>query len=231
MKNTILGVLGGMGPGATVDFLQKIVDLTDASKDQEHLRVVTDSHPQIPDRTQAILENSKSPVPLMQESLDNLLKCGAKIIAMPCNTAHYFLPYLKIPQGILFLNMPELAAAVCKSRFGDKTVGLLATAGTVKSGVVAAALDKAGVLYCLPSKEDQDLLGRLILDVKAKKDMGQIAADFNSIAARMTKASGFLLACTELPLIVQFCNFPYAYVDATLELARAAVEMISGKNN
>ena len=227
MKRT-LGVLGGMGPQATIDFMQKVLDFTilaGASRDQEHLRIITDSHPQIPDRTQAIFGNGESPVPAMMESLSNLINCGAQCIAMPCVTAHYFLPKLNVPEGVQFLNMLEIAGLACRNNFGEKTVGVLATPGTAKSGALAAALKKAGVRSLFPGQKDQELLGQLILNVKAKGATEEIAGPFNQIAEnmRLDGADYYLLACTEIPLMVQVCHFPYPFVDATAELARAAV--------
>ena len=93
MKKSI-GILGGMGPMATADLFQKIVALTGANGDNEHIRVYIDSNASIPDRTAAILDGGEDPLPAMTDSLRKLEACGADCIIMPCNTAHYFLPRL-----------------------------------------------------------------------------------------------------------------------------------------
>jgi len=226
IQKKILGILGGMGPQATIDFQQKILNLTNAGADQEHMRIFIDSHPQIPSRMPAILGNGESPIRALQESVQKLDSCGVDYIAMPCVTAHYFLPQLAIPARIKFLNMPELAAAACAARYPGQTAGVLSTEGTAKSGVVTDILKKSGIPFINPLDNDQRLLGQLISRVKAKADMEEIVSQFRLITERMSAqgAGYFLLACTEIPLIVQSHNFPFAYVDSTAELARAAVK-------
>ena len=94
MKKSI-GIIGGMGPMATVDLYRKIVACTDASCDNDHVRVDIDSNAAIPDRTAAILRGGPDPVPQMADSGRKLTACGADCLIMPCNTAHYFLPRLQ----------------------------------------------------------------------------------------------------------------------------------------
>jgi len=222
----ILGILGGMGPQATIDLQQKILNLTVADKDQENIRIFVDSHPQIPDRTSAILGEGASPVPALMESVRKLESCGVGCIAMPCVTAHYFLHQLDIPPHIEFLNMLELTAKACLDRHFGQTVGVLSTVGTAKSGIITGVLEKMGIPYIKPLDEDLITLGQLIFSVKAKADMNEIVRKFNVITDEMTKrgAKYFILGCTEIPIIVQAYDFPYNFVDATTELAKAAVK-------
>ena len=120
-KKTI-GILGGMGPLATADLFQKIVLLTKADTDREHIRVYIDSNANIPDRTAAILSGGEDPVPEMASALRHLEACGADCIIMPCNTAHYFLPRLQAMTEIPFLSILTAAAEACKAQFPGKTV-------------------------------------------------------------------------------------------------------------
>ena len=221
----VLGILGGMGPQATIDFQQKVLNLTAAASDQEHMRVFVDSHPQIPPRTDAIFGRGENSAPAMQESLDKLCQMGAGCIAMPCITAHYFLPQLKVPSGITFLNAPQLTAKACLEKFPGKTVGTLSTSGTARSHTLIGVLESNGISYIQPNGEQQEALDALIAAVKAKGDMGVITAGFDAITAEMAArgAQYFILGCTELPLIVQAYAFPHAFVDPTTELAREAV--------
>ena len=129
-KKTI-GILGGMGPLATADLFQKIVLLTKADTDREHIRVYIDSNANIPDRTAAILSGGEDPVPEMASALRHLEACGADCIIMPCNTALYFLPRLQAMTEIPFLSILTAAAEACKAQFPGKTVGILATRGTL----------------------------------------------------------------------------------------------------
>ena len=132
MKKSI-GIIGGMGPMATVDLYRKIVENTDAACDNDHIRVYIDSNAAIPDRTAAILRGGPDPVPQMADSVRKLTACGADCLIMPCNTAHYFLPRLQSLTPVPFLSMLEAAADACRERFPGKTAGVLATRGTLES--------------------------------------------------------------------------------------------------
>ncbi len=106
MKKTI-GILGGMGPLATADLFRKIVLMTRAGSDNEHIRIYIDNNSQIPDRTGAILSGGTDPVPQMSDALRHLEACGADCIIMPCNTAHYFLPRLQEQTTVPVISMPQ----------------------------------------------------------------------------------------------------------------------------
>ena len=114
MEKKTIGIVGGMGPLATVDLFRKIVACTDAAGDNDHIRVYIDSNASIPDRTAAILAGGEDPVPAMTDSLRKLEGCGADSIIMPCNTAHYFLPRLVERTELPFVNMIGAAAAACR---------------------------------------------------------------------------------------------------------------------
>ena len=221
----VLGILGGMGPQATIDLQQKILNLTVASCDAEHMRVYVDNHAQIPDRVEAVLYNGPSPAPFMQESLDKLVAMGASCIAMPCVSAHYFLPDLNIPPQVLFLDMLQIAARVSASNFTGKKAGILCTVGTAKNGIVTRAMDSASIPCLYPQEQDQKLVESYIREVKAGSDLSAPADGLRVITAEMVSrgADYFVLACTELPILVQFRSLPYPCLDATTELAKAAI--------
>ena len=111
MPKKSIGILGGMGPLATADLFRKIVTLTDAARDNDHIRIYIDDNATIPDRTAAILEGGPSPLPAMTDSLRKLESCGADCLVMPCNTAHYFLPQLQSLTKVPFLSMLQATAA------------------------------------------------------------------------------------------------------------------------
>jgi aspartate racemase len=214
-----------MGPQATLDLQQKILDLTEARQDQEHLHVYVDNYPQIPDRIGAVVSNSQSPVPAIQESLDKLASLGAACIVMPCVSAHYFLPRLNIPPRVMFLDMLQITAEACAKSKGKLTAGVLCSEATAHSGLFTPYLQRLALPYLYPQEEDQRALGRMILSVKAKADLPAVAAGLRPIAAEMAArgAGYFVLACTELPLLVQSGPLPYPCIDATAELAKAAI--------
>ncbi|MCL1876055.1 MAG: amino acid racemase, partial [Synergistaceae bacterium] len=219
-----LGILGGMGPQATLDLQQKILDMTKAQRDSEHMRVFVDNNPQIPDRIGAVLRNTQSPAPAMQESLDKLAAMGADCVVMPCISAHYFLQQLNIPPNVIFLNMLQITAQECANCFPGLKAGVLCSEATAKSGILTPYLDSFSIPHIYAQEEDQQLLGRLILEVKAKADLHVLSARLRPVAEEMKSrgADYFVLACTELPIIVQCEPLPYPCLDATVELANAA---------
>ncbi|MBQ2597090.1 MAG: amino acid racemase [Oscillospiraceae bacterium] len=171
MKKTI-GILGGMGPLATADLYRKIIERTRADRDNEHIRVYIDGNAAIPDRTAAILHGGEDPVPEMLSALRHLEACGADCIIMPCNTAHYFLPRLREQTALPILDMQRITAAVCRERFPGKTAAILATDGTVQSGLYDRALDAEGVRWIHPGESEQKSLMHLIYGVvKASRPM------------------------------------------------------------
>lgn len=225
MKKSI-GILGGMGPLATADLFRKIVLLTDAARDNDHIRVYIDDNASIPDRTAAILSGGADPLPAMTDSLRKLEACGADCIIMPCNTAHYFLPRLQALTEVPFLSMLEATAKTCADRFPDGTAAVLATKGTLTAGLYQAALEKEGVPFLLPRETEQDALMRVIYDgVKAGKGPEDYRADMEAVAEALTVrgADYFILGCTELPLAAQALSLPQPVVDPTAELAKAAI--------
>lgn len=153
MRKTI-GILGGMGPLATCDLFSKIIQITDASCDQEHVRICIDNNTEISDRTNAIIRHGKDPVPEMVKSAVRLQSFGADVLIMPCNTAHYFydriLPFVDIP----FLSMIDETAKAISDR-GLRKIGLLATDGTLQTAVYEKAFKKRGISIVVPPPENQ----------------------------------------------------------------------------
>lgn len=164
MHKTI-GILGGMGSLATADLFRKLTCLTDASCDNEHIRVFIDSNAQIPDRTTAILSGGEDPVPQMASALHSFERCGAQCVIMPCNTAHYFLPRLQAMTDLPFISMLEATAKACAEQFPGKTAAILATRGTLATGLYEQALAAQGVSCLLPDEQERDMLMHLIYDV------------------------------------------------------------------
>lgn len=225
MKKSI-GILGGMGPMATADIFTKIVAHTKAGADSEHIRIYIDNDPAIPDRTAAILAGGNDPVPEMTAALRNLERCGADCILLPCNTAHYFLPRLQAMTDIPFLSMPEATARACARLFPGKTAGLMATRGTLSTGLYEKAMVQAGVKYAVPDEAGRDALMRVIYEgVKADADP-ESYRDGMALAMDGLKAQGadyFVLACTELPLAFSLLDLQAPFIDPTLELALEAI--------
>ncbi len=225
-----IGILGGMGPMATADLFQKIVALTKADSDNDHIRIYIDNNPQIPDRTTAILKGGEDPVPQMLDALRHLEACGADCIVMPCNTAHYFLDRLQPETKIPFISILESTAKACAAAHPGKTACILATTGTLCTGIYEKALSQEGVAYLLPGDRHREILMDGIYRIKAGERLTD-PAPFQGMLEDLQAAGAdyFILGCTELPLAVEQLSLSGSFVDPTLELAKAAIRFCGGE--
>ena len=226
MKKSI-GILGGMGPMATADLYIKILAMTKADRDCDHIRIYIDSDGQIPDRTAALLYGGEDPVPEMACALRNLVNCGADCIVMPCNTAHCFLPRLQALTDTPILDMSRIAARRCMELFPGKKPAILGTRGMLATGLYAGVMEELGMDFLIPSDEEQGILMHLIYDVvKACRPMEPEMESWRGLleGLRERGAEVFILACTELPILANTLELEGPFLDPTEELARAAVQ-------
>ncbi|MBR2861808.1 MAG: amino acid racemase [Clostridia bacterium] len=228
--NKTIGILGGMGPMATCDLMKKIIEQTDASCDQEHIRICVDSNTNIPDRTKAILYGGENPVPEMVKSALYLQSMGADVIIMPCNTAHFFLEDVQKFVNVPILNMPMETAIACKKK-GVKSAAILATEGTINSGIYHKALKSQEICPVIPNAEEQKIITSIIYDfVKAGKPhpyerkLAQMISRFTSLGVE-----ALILGCTELPIAFSQTETAIALIDPTLILAAAAIQFVKNE--
>lgn len=229
MSKTI-GIIGGMGPLATCDLFRKIIEVTDAGCDQEHIRVCIDNNTQIPDRTAAILGRGISPVEEMVKSARRLRDMGANVLIMPCNTAHYFYKDVSESVEIPVLNMIEETAAAIQKK-GMQHVGLLATDGTIQSGVYADVFKKMNITATVPSREGQKAVMDVIYKgVKAGNYQIDLTDFYRAVEELLDAgAETLVLGCTELPVAFQEFHIDKPFVDPTQVLALAAVQFVGKK--
>jgi len=227
MPEKIIGILGGMGPEATVDLFYKIIKATDAKKDQEHLRIIIDNNPKIPDRTAAILGKGETPLPLLQRTAQNLEKAGANFIVIPCNTAHYFIPAIEKSIQIPVLNMIEETLKDIKEKSPYiKKIGLLATMGICKTGLYDQYFKKYNIAGISPGGKSIAKIMEAIYAVKADKLSRNIKESMLKIAGDLINngAEAIIAGCTEIPLILKQKDIPVPLIDPTNILAKAAVK-------
>ncbi len=222
--NKLLGVLGGMGPLATVDFLHKLIEETPASRDQEHVPVIAYSVPQMPDRPPAIVGNGESPLPHMLAGIHTLKNAGAQAIAIACNTAHYWFDDLSREGGLPILHMAD---AACDALGGATRVGLLATEGTVAAGFYQARLAARGIECVLSSGDDQrDLVLPAIEHIKRNELVEAHALALCAVRRLLDNgAQSVVMGCTEIPLAIEYATSDVSAhcIDATRARARACV--------
>jgi aspartate racemase len=220
-----IGIIGGMGPLATYDLAEKILDNTVADCDQDNIPVLIDCNTRIADRTAAILHGGADPRPEMKKSAKRLEEAGADVLVMACNTAHYF--YDSVCDGISVpvLHMPRLTAKHLLD-MGVKKAGVLATDGTCQSGVYGNALKEVGIEPVYPSEDNQKMIMSLIYDHVKAGVMDFSDLDIDSVITEMQEkgAEALILGCTELPMAFDIIGeTALPLVDPTEVLARAAV--------
>lgn len=219
-----LGILGGMGPMATVRFYELITRRTAARCDREHLDVVLCSRASTPDRTAYLLGESRdNPALLLTEDARRLERFGAAMLAIPCNTAHAFYEDIRRAVKIPVLHMIRETVAAARAD-GHRTLGLLATAGTVKSGIYDDACRVCGMHCIAPLPAEQEEIGRLIYDgIKAGRETPRDELLTLSRALIRRGADCVVYGCTELSLLYRGESGVY---DAMTILADRAIERL-----
>ncbi|MEX3957713.1 aspartate/glutamate racemase family protein [Trinickia sp. EG282A] len=230
-----IGVVGGVGPAATVDFLGKIVGNTPASRDQEHIKLLVEQNPQIPDRTENLIGDGADPTVSLYATCKKLEDGGADLIAIPCNTAHAFVERIQPYLGIPIVNMLTVTVSYLREAFPDvRDVGLLATSGTIESGVYRKALASHGLRHVVPGPALQMRVMEAIYGkqgVKAGFKSGQCQEDIRAAVEGLIEegVGVIVLGCTELPILLTSGEFigsrgtRVQLVDPTEVLARKCV--------
>lgn len=220
-----------MGPAATADFYAKLIRRTPAVRDQDHLRVAIWADPTVPDRVAAVIDGSSQPYPAMLAGARHLRDLGATLVAMPCHTAHAFLPDLRADTGLRFLDMVE-ETVVELVRQGDPggPVGLLGTRATIHSGLYQDRLRRARLDVAVPTEPVQEQVDMAIRKVKLA-DVATATEHLRHAMEAMAQAgsSRLVLACTELPVAAaHLARSPMVLLDPTDLLATAVVRECLG---
>lgn len=226
MAEKVIGILGGMGPEAAVDIFYRIVKSTPARKDQEHLRILIDNNPKVPDRQEAILKGGPSSAPEIIKMARGLEQQGAELLLIACNTAHYYLSEVRASVQVPVLSIIEEAlAAVCRQVPGIRAVGILMSAGLAQVGIYQEAFRKTGIEPLVPEGADMEEVMRIIYRVKegsyGDEDLRALRAVMASLIHRGAQA--MVLGCTELPVLCKGHTFDVPVIDGNQELAEAAI--------
>ena len=224
----MIGVLGGMGPLATADFFSKVIAATTAARDEDHVPLLIQSDPRIPSRPAAILHGGPSPLPALLAGRDRLIAAGAIALAMPCNTAHVWLPELRQGCPVPFLSIVDASCdeAAARTQPGA-AIGIIGTEATLKSRLFDNELARRGFVPLLPSNDE---LRNWVLPAIEQVKAGR-AAEAGQQVERAVKAlfdrgaQVVILACTETPLALDAIAslLRERCVDTNAALARACV--------
>jgi len=231
MKEKIIGILGGMGPYATIDMFLKIVKLTPAKKDWEHLRIIIDNNPKIPSRTRAILFGEASPVDGMIDTARNLERAGADFIIVPCNSAHYFLDQVQENVNIPIVSIiGETCKEVLRKIPQIRRIGLLAGTVTVNTSLYQKAFLERGVSVITPHERNQEKVVEIIETVKLAAEGTDTLKKAKKLGEQLVDqgSEAIILGCTELSIIMKEEHFNVPVFDSNLILAKSAVNIARG---
>jgi len=236
MPEKIIGILGGMGPEATIDLFTKIVKGTKVKKDQDHLRILIDNNPKIPDRTLAIQRKGPTPLTQLVRSAKILQKAGAVFIVIPCVTAHYYYDSLQKRINIPILHIVDETVRYIKKKLKGMTkIGLIATQGTMQTGLFQKALSNNVIELILPTPGVQK---KWVMEAIYGKKGIKIVGPSEQAKRLILKASESLIkqgaqaiiaGCTEVPLVLKRRDLPVPVIDPISVLASAAIRKARGK--
>lgn len=227
MRQKTVGIIGGMGPEATVDLMQRVIQATPAHDDQDHLRMLVDNNPKVPSRIKALIEGSgEDPAPVLVQMARDLERWGADFLAMPCNTAHHFHPAVQAAVGVPVLNMIELTAGRIRQETPDvRKVGLLASTAVIRTDLYGKSLSRRGVEVVHPGDSSQDQVLAAIRAIKAQTfnsaSLDALNRAIDDLIAR--EAGVILIACTELSIVADRLRIGVRAYDSAQVLAEAIV--------
>lgn len=226
-KRNLLGILGGLGPIPSYYFFKLITDHTEASKDQDHIDIILSSRASIPDRTSYITgKSSECPLPAMIEEAKSLEAYGATAIVIPCNTAHYFIDEVKKHVSV---PMPSIIneTVLHLAKNGYKKAAILATEGTINTGLYQKECERQGLSSMAPSAEGQAMVMDIIYG-NVKKGIIPEPEALYRVTDPMFDAGCdcAILACTELSLIGEKIKDRDCFVDSLMVLANRSIKLM-----
>jgi aspartate racemase len=230
-KDNVVGVIGGMGPDATVDFMSRVLRETPAEVDQDHVRMVVEHNPRIPSRQSAMRGDGENPGPVIAAMAVRLEAAGADFLVMPCNAAHAWQSDIEAATDIPFVSIIDESVRSALNRSGDESaVGLMTTPGCFAAGLYQQALMDAGRPVVIQTPEELAETMSLVERIKGGDQSEKVAAALQKLAARLIErgAKVMIAACTELPLVLNESMFDVAFVSSTDVLAKETVALALG---
>ncbi|WP_017471007.1 aspartate/glutamate racemase family protein [Amphibacillus jilinensis] len=225
MSKKTIGILGGMGPAATVELFNRIVTMADVQKDQDHAKVIIINDPQIPDRTDFLLNNGVSPIPQLKKNIDTLQTAGADYILIPCMTAHSFINELQAGCEAKIVNAIDLVNKyiINDAQISDK-IGLMATSGSIKSSVFKKGIDNNLVI---PDEPLQASIMKLIYKIKSENVADGDYLYFAELVDQFKKDNvrAVITGCTELSLLTNKVITTSLIIDPLTLLAKEAIKL------
>jgi aspartate racemase len=229
-----VGVLGGMGPAATLDFFARVLGESKAGRDQEHIRLIIDCNPAVPDRNAAVAGTGPSPAPVLQDMARGLARAGAEILVMPCNAAHAFVADVKGATDLPVISIIDVTVEGLRRALPQlRSAGVLASTGCLDAGLYQTALAEIGVAAVVPTGETRDRFMSVLYRIKSGDTGAAVKSEMIAIADALIAqgAQAIIAGCTEVPLVLAardvgapLLNSTDCLVLATIAAARGDVE-------
>jgi len=231
-QDKVVGIIGGMGPEATVDFMSRVIDATPAEIDQDHIHMIVENNPRIPSRQLAMRGEGEDPGAAIAAIARRLEDAGAEFLVMPCNLAHAWQSNIVEAVSIPFVSIVSESIGSALARSGDDSpVGLMTTPGCFTAGLYQQALADTGRLVITQSSDELDETMRLVMQIKGGKKSPEVASGLKALANKLLDrgAKVLIAACTEFPLVLNESMFNVAFVSSTDVLARKTVSLALGE--
>lgn len=227
----VVGVMGGLGPEASLDFYRQVIELTPATRDQDHLHLIIDSNPRLPNRNEALAGRGPSPGPALAAMARRLETAGADFVVMTSNTTHAFVPEFLPVLGVPFVSLLEEAAdAVARVAPDARRVGVMATSGGVAADIFGPPLAARGYdMLHLEGAELQRFMD-LVYRIKAGERGPAVGEGMRDLALSLIARDVDVLigGCTEIPLVLSADEVPVPFVDPNRVLAERVIAYASG---
>jgi len=226
------GVMGGMGPDATVDFMAKVIAMTESARDQDHVHMIVDHDPSVPNRQHAIRTGIDDVTPHLARMARRLQDAGADFLVMVCNTAHVFLDGVHATTTIPFISIiDESIREIDRCHPQARVVGVLATDGCLNTRVYQDAIEVSGRTALVPEAAGIKELMRLITAIKAGNQGDDIATAMAAVAQTLVDrgAEVILGGCTEIPIVFEGVGFPVPVISSTNVLAARTLALALGR--
>ena len=232
VTDKLVGIIGGMGPDATVDFMSQILQVTPASTDQDHIRMLVENNPRIPSRQAAMRGEGESPGPAIAAIATRLEAMGAEFLVMPCNLAHAWQSDIEAAISIPFISIVEESVQSALDRSGDDSaVGLMTTPGCFTAGLYQQALAVTGRPVVTQTREELAEAMLFVEQIKSGNQSQEVALGLRDLADKLVDrgAKVLIAACTEFPLVLDESMFDVAFVSSTDVLAKKTVAIALGE--
>ena len=228
IKRQIAGVLGGLGPAATIDFMSKVVEMTPGDIDQDHVQMIVNHNPTVPDRQIDTAEQRLLVEKVLADMAKGLENAGANFLVMPCNSAHSFLDRARSVIDIPILHIvTETISAIRSLEPNAGAVGILATDACLKSNLYQSAIHKAGMRVLLPSVGEQASIMKMVYKIKGGDQTSDIGNEMTNRANSLIQQGADVIVggCTEIPLVISGERLTVPFISSTDVLAEKTVSM------